>query len=442
MKLQNTLSKRSLHIVHSKTTSMDIIKYICLVIICRLLLDAVYSSSISIAFDYARMVNERTIASSITSWVVLAILTVFTIPFALGKRDEFVSSFVLVLFIMRVIPFTSFIQYSPQPLEFVILSVFYWILLFTLLGFKHKGMNVKIPIKENDGVIMIISIIMMLAVVITSGVNTGFRLHFSLEDVYDLREEARGYTGPVLLSYLVSATGNIIPVLVVYYIIKKNKAMVALLAFIGFLNFGIAGQKSTIFKILACVAMIFFTKVDLRKHLLPFTVVFLLLTQFLYIQFDNPALSWVFVRRMFYTPNLIDTFYYEYISQNGPLFFDSQASGELAFQISEDFINREGNRANNGLFSDAFVNLGVLGILIMPILISFLVRFYNNVLRGQNKSIVVFTSIIVATTLNGSFLTRSLLTHGLFLLLVTLAFMPKVENGFSSRKITNGITNR
>ena len=47
MKLQNTLSKRSLHIVHSKTMSMDIIKYICLVIICRLLLDAVYSSSIS-----------------------------------------------------------------------------------------------------------------------------------------------------------------------------------------------------------------------------------------------------------------------------------------------------------------------------------------------------------------------------------------------------------
>ena len=410
---------------------MVVIDYVFLVALCRLLLDAIYSSSISVAFDYAHLVNEQTTTSTILSWAILSILTVFTLPFALGKRDEFLSSFVFVLFILRVVPFTSFMRYSPQSMEFVLLNMVYWILLFSLLGLRFKNDKLKIPIKESNSVILFITIVMMLSVIITSGVNTGFRLHFSLEDVYELREEARGYTGPVLLSYLVSATGNIIPVLVVYYILRKNKLMVALLIFIGILNFGIAGQKSTIFKILACAAMIFFTKIDLRKHLLPFTIIFLLVTYFLYVQYDNPALSWVFVRRVFYIPSVIDTFYYEYISQHGPLFFDTQASGELAFQISEDFINREGNRANNGLFSDAFVNLSGYGVLIMPILICLLVWCYNYVLKGQNKSIIVFTSIIVATTLNGSFLTRCLLTHGLLLLLITLTFVPKLD-GFHS----------
>ena len=130
---------------------------------------------------------------------------------------------------------------------------------------------------------------------------------------------------------------------------------------------------------------------------------------------------------MFFVPNMIDTLYYDYININGPVFFDTEASGEIAFRLSDIYLGRDGGRANNGMFADAYTNLGMIGVLIFPILICILIRILDTATTNLHTSIIVFSAVIVATTLDGSFLTRSMLTHGLLILIVVLSGMPRIQ---------------
>ena len=420
MQRQSILNKTDLK---GQTQLVSFLKFLILVVICRLLMDGVYSLSISPFFDYAGMKNAATRDSILLSWRLLLLFYLFIFPFFSATKDSFISSLILVLFAIRVISFTSFIKFVPQPSEFIFYNTIYWCWFLFLLN-CISSIRISLPSYKSDRIVGFFTIISILTVIIVSGVYTGFRLQFSFEDIYDLREEARGYSMPTLLAYLLSATGNLIPILVVYYILKGRKFFVVLLFLAGILNFGIAGQKATIFKILACVAMIYLVNIDLKKYIIPFIVLLLALALLLYVAFDNVSIPWIVVRRMFYTTNVIDTMYYDYISIHGPLFFDSEATGQLAFSISELYGTVRGGRANNGMFSDAFVNLGTFGLFIMPILLTLVLKLFSIVLRGQNKSIVFFTAVVLGTTLTGAFLTRCLLTHGFLLILLVLYFMP------------------
>lgn len=410
-----------------RVTSKEILFFFLLVFLSRFFMDEVYALSISPVFDYARMVNESTNSSTSLSWLVLFVLTLFACPFISSSKDDFISSVVLVLFVIRVISFTSFIRFSPQPPLFVVYNVFYWCWFLLLLNSSAFSFSNGLKDKSNHIIVNVCAIVAIISVVIVSGVYTGFRLQFSLEDVYEIREEARGYSVPFVLSYLTAATGNVIPVLVVYYIMRNNKWYVLALAFAGFLNFGIAGQKATLFKIIACVGMVFIKNKNLRSGIVPFCTAMLGLALGLYILFDNVAISWVVVRRMFYIPNVIDSMYFDYFSSRSPLFFDSDATGQLAFDITTEYGGREGARSNNGLFTDAFQNLGVLGLVIMPVVLTILLKAFSQVLKRQPQSIAFFTAIVIATTLHGSLLTRCLFTHGFALLFVVLYFMPGLK---------------
>lgn len=398
--------------------------FFLLVFLTRFFMDEVYALSISPVFDYAKFINESTYISTLVSWILLIVMSLFACPFLSPNKDDFISSVVLVLFIIRVVSFTSFIKYSPQPPLFIAYNVFYWCWFLLLLNSNFFAFNKRIKNNSSHTVVNICAIIAMISVVAVSGLYTGFRLHFSLEDVYELREEARGYSVPFVLSYLTAATGNVIPVLVVYYIFKKKKWFVVALVFVGFLNFGIAGQKATLFKIIACVAMIFMRNTNLRKWIVPLLTGVLGLALVLYVLFENVAISWVLVRRMFYIPNIIDSIYFDYFATHTPLYFDSNATGQLAFDITTEYGGREGARSNNGLFTDAIQNIGVLGLVIMPIVLTILLRAFSQVLKRQPQSIVFFVSIVIATTLHSNLFTRCLFTHGFVFLFVVLYFMP------------------
>lgn len=400
--------------------------FVILSVIYRIILDITYVLEISPFFDYARLVNEKTAESSMMSWWVFAIITICVLPFIKREKDEFISSVVVMLYLIRAVPFTSYIQFTQQPFEFIFLNIVFWILLLTILN--SNVFNIRIKSRKYGGIIMCVALISIISVIIVSGVYAHFRIQLSFEDVYDLREEAREYSMPTLLAYLYAATGNVIPILIVYYILAKKKWMVVALLLVGVLSFGVAGQKSTIFKIFACIAMLYYVKIDLRKFILPLMIFICIIVLSEYFIYQETTLAWLISRRMFYVPNMIDTLYYDYISQHGPLYFDTSASGDLAFKLSDIYLNRDGGRSNNGLFSDAYTNLGGLGVLVFPVIFAVILKSFSSVLAGQNKSIIVFSAFIISTTLNGSFISRSLMTHGLLLMFAVLLVMPNTNS--------------
>lgn len=136
----------------------------------------------------------------------------------------------------------------------------------------------------------------------------------------------------------------------------------------------------------------------------------------------NSILSILVIRRGFYMPNLLDEFYFDYISENGPIFYQPQKTN-LAFTIGDTYFGNEEMRCNNGLFTDAFMNLGWIGVLFYPILFAYFFKTCERSFRYVNENSTLFAAFIITSTLRSSLFTTSVFTHGLFIAVFSMLFM-------------------
>ena len=76
---------------------------------------------------------------------------------------------------------------------------------------------------------------------------------------------------------------------------------------------------------------------------------------------------------------------------------------------------------NSGLLSDAVSNLGYLGIVCMPLVLSFVLVLLDKCSKGLDPRIYLTTSLSIAMTLINTNLFTALLTHGILMLMLLLA---------------------
>lgn len=94
--------------------------------------------------------------------------------------------------------------------------------------------------------------------------------------------------------------------------------------------------------------------------------------------------------------------------------------------IGKVYFNAPTMLANNGLFSDAYMNLGTLGMFVMPFLICSALRFLDYCARNINSYYLIMVLISVSYIFISSSFFTVLLTHGFLLLcLIILLIIPK-----------------
>ncbi len=396
--------------------------FVALMIIYRLLLDYAYINTIAPYFGYAQLTYEPEIYSQTISMVSFVIGTAFVLPYR-KMQGVFTPQIMMFFYLLAFVPMTSFWACKRQEMDFMITCLIFWFLFFIAMRFI-KGIDLTRYIEYNPKWIDIIVVIMSLVILFISGYYTHFRIHLSLADVYDLRHEARDYNIPKILNYIWIASKNVLPLALIYYLDNKRKLMVCIVIFICLLNFSIAGLKTTLFNMFICIALYYCGKKEMSK-LLPYA--FILLVTIVIVEYLNTDFSYISVlllRRGFYIPNLLDQFYFDYIVNSSPLYFQTPKV-DISFIIGDYYFNNEEMRANNGLFSDAMVNLGYLGVIIFPLLYAYLFKTCERSFKYANRNQSLFTAFLVMHTLRSSFLTTSLLTHGVFLLLLSMMFMSK-----------------
>ena len=136
------------------------------------------------------------------------------------------------------------------------------------------------------------------------------------------------------------------------------------------------------------------------------------------------AISDVLIRRAFFIPNMLDGLFYDYIYTHGPTFYSHEGTN-IAFSIGDIYFNDENMRCNNGLFTDAFINLGWIGVFLYPIIFSSFFKICEAGFKGIKSQILFFACIILVITFRSSLFTTSLATHGILLTCITLMFMPR-----------------
>ena len=405
------------------------------IILYRILLDYNYISIISPLYNYAGFLNQSSAQSTIISYIALLILVPFVLP--MYKLVKLSANIVVLLFLASYVPMTSLMRFIPMEQRFFILYLAYWIIfMFFYYIIPSITFSNEKP-KRSESILWILLILYIGSVLFVSGRYFGFRLHFSLSDVYDLRAEERALNLPTILRYLLPAAGNILPVLLVYFLYRKKRMTALIIGFVLLLDFSIGGHKTVMFNIFLCFLGYWFYNFK-RISLYSWVLTFI---SFLSIV-ENKLLStfWISgmgIRRALYLPSQLNYDYYNYFSKNEPDYFRQGILRWFGFSspykegiqslIGYHYYGNIETNANNGLFSDAYFNFNAIGVLLFPIILIIIFKLFDTFSEGLNSKLLILPILVCTTSFISGTFSTALLTDGILLLFVTLYFMPRYK---------------
>jgi hypothetical protein len=418
----------------SKLKNKTLVTTLIGLILYRLSIDYSYTNIISILFDYQGYRVETSIYSILISWIFLITLTPFIIK--IFFKPNLSSNILSVLILISLIPTTTMIAFnSYYQNSYIFLIYIYW---FTLLY-----MNIKVgPIIisknrfEFPSFYKYLAILLSVIVVYLSWKFTGLRFHFGLLDVYDLRLDARDYNISSLgIGYLSTMADNLLPSLLVLFIYKKRWLFSLLLSLVILLNFGITATKQILFLLVLAVASFSFIKNFKFSRYYLWFFLFLVDASIVEFKFFNSwAISLFSTYRIMIIPAKLHYSYFSFFS-NGNFdyfrqsffkwFWPSTYKENIGFLLGEFDTGDIGGRANNGLFSDAYMNIGAIGSLVFPLILIFINKVLEGATLGLNERILSILVISISFVLLGLPFSTALISAGILLLIFFYSTLPR-----------------
>ena len=253
------------------------------------------------------------------------------------------------------------------------------------------------------------------------------------QNVYETRLLFRTLEASTLSAYLYMPLSRVIlPVSIIKSIEGKNFFSLSISIVLLLLLYLMGALKSVFLGLLLVIA---FYKGKIISKVLRFyngLIIIIFASVFEYIIFNSYIIIDFIIRRIFFIPSRLESYYVNYFSSNnytlwshnklGNLFFEYPLDKPLSFFVGENLINNEGLNANIGFIIEGFVALGFSGVLLHSIAMSLIFLFFQS-LRPNNIYFGLF--LIVVYSMNTSFLLNLLFSHGLLFLLVFSYFFLK-----------------
>jgi hypothetical protein len=411
-------------------------KLFLLILVYKLILDFTYVLVVGKFWAYQGFIVEWSRYDIVFSYATVFVFAGIFLRF-MSRNNPF-SFLVSILFFVSALPTLTLITYSNSTREYAYLTLLYW----TIFGLSALFLEPKKPGKRLNIPSQVISLILAFCVVYVSGRYTGFRLHFGIWDVYSLRLEAREFDLPGIVAYGVAAANSILPVGALIALDLNYRSWAFFLIFVVVLNFGIAGGKS----VLGLLLLAFFGYFFVKKLSIFNLVLLLSITQVVSLievsVSQAPILGFFSSYRTLFLPARINWIYYDFFSQHEFDYFrqgflkflpwESPYKQDIAFLIGEYDMGEDGGRANNGLFSDAYSNAGMLGVIFMPFLITVYLRVLASALNKVRPGITFSIVIVVAMNLLSLPFSTAIFSGGLGLLLM---FSLTIKNHNDSTRV-------
>lgn len=425
----------------------NISKYLLFYTLYIIFLFMCYKGYLTNVYAYYGFNNNITFKSLLISFIIFT--TVFIYIYK-AKTESYSKLIVYVLLLINFIPSVVTFCFMPFDYTYLLYLVIYWammIIFVEMLNKIHIKSNLKL-LKSNMINVYVVVFVELMVVAIILLKYTGINLDFS--DVYELRNNYFATRIPTLLSYLFAAFKVINPLLFIYLYNCKKKLMSLLSLLVQIIAFLSDGSKSTLFSIILAFIIVKYFDRKKSKNLFKdekikyYIILGLFLINFIgfleYYVFNSSILYNYFIRRLFFIPSLLNQCYYDYFSINTVDLFRQSILGKFGFVspynvqiqkiISTVYFSSSDMLANNGLFSDAYMNLGKIGVFIMP----FLVVLAFRILDYCSKNINSFYLITIIISVSYIFLSSSfftvLLTHGYLLLcIILLCVIPRDMKG-------------
>ena len=280
-------------------------------------------------------------------------------------------------------------------------------------------MQLSIKLKKGNCLFFLSIIFIFFIVLLFTYKFNHLSISFNLADVYDVRAEAAGKL-PIYMAWIKQSFGGIvIPFLIVFLFEKKKIFYIVVLSITDILLFSIAMDKSYLFKLLLSY-MIGLIMPKLRKTQ-PKIFILIVLNLGFFIALleklwkNSTFIFFVIIRRMFYIPAWISTMFFDFFQHNHKLFlsqsvfvlsklFPSIYDQSYLTIINENYFNGVVPSPNNGLFAEAFSQIGILGLFIFPIILFIFLFFFGVIIDNYSISCKIISSYCLTGTIINIFL--------------------------------------
>lgn len=382
------------------------------IFIYKILLDITYIYYINPVYEYMGFIYNFNLIKLLESYIATFLVTL-CLPI-----DEFKPSTIAlnILNIIMIIPIYSLYAFKNEYRVYmyaITLSYIITIYIVKLLPNITLKFNININ-KFLIDILILFGFIVYGSLIKFNGIPSFELLNFN--NVYKVRGNVNyGYK---IINYLVSwqaTVTNIFFIIVLW--IKKEKRKFVLLCSLQLLLYLITSHKTYIFYCL----IIPFIIVTIKKgkfiissiYGIILTIIFSLI---LFINKISIMPAALFINRTLFLPAQISFQYYEYFSQNEFVMLSHSIFSKIFPQsiynihpiliIGNQYYNN--SWANTGYLGDAYMNFGIIGMLIFSILFGIILKIFDSLANTELKNLIsrTFMIVIAISFSNGGLLTN------------------------------------
>ena len=361
----------------------------------------------------------------LTNYVLVKIilfLLFIPIYFTKFKKGLFYRFFSIML-IINLLPTTTFAGFGIHEFSFQTLNLLFWVIFIALA----IALN-NIELQRISGLISLDYLVVGVILVSTIwlGLLSDFRIDLNIFNAYDYREEAGNYDYPALLTYLLGLSRFLLPVMLVFYLQKKQYLLAGLILYASVISYTFNGSKALFFLIVVALVLHYMPK-RTSNYVLVGLGVLSIISLIDYLYFSNLT-SILVIRRLFFVPQIINEYVYEiymdiganYYSQLSRFFSSAYEIFNINSYIGLNYFGSANMSANSGMIADSLWQLGYLGLIIHPLIIVGIVKVLDANIDSKSDRLILIPALVIAYYFNNSGLITALLSHGILTFLLVL----------------------
>ena len=344
-------------------------------------------------------------------------------------KDRFIDSVMYFLLVLYYIPLNSAFAINNQPFLFFLSSNMYFLLLVVAVSFSEKHFQ-KYKVKNrhkistvhetsliHDRNVAIVCAVACCLFLVYKFCYNGFSFSLSIvnDELYNNRAENTAFLDTIsgtLLSYLLAivrySAGFLIPFYTLISMLKK-KWRQALFGLIGILaQFSVSAQKASLLSVFIIAFLYICYRLKLLKHfkrIFEFGMIALMVVCVLehYI-LQSDRFFTLLVRRMMYYPAWLNTMYYDFFMNNGPMLWTESVfllqnllkpvyDATPIVLISEAYFDGAIPSPNTGLFAEAIMHANLAGVIIYPVLLAAYLQVSGWIYKKYGVCVQIFLAI-------------------------------------------------
>lgn len=371
---------------------------------------------------YGYNLNYPSLGRHVITLSIYLLLTVLP-----SKKFEKPSDFFLVyiLFII-LLPASVMVAYNAISYLLYGIYIFSYITLLLITNFGSNIPKLKlVPFEFKKKYVALSLISLSLITVSIFFKYKGGNLNFSFVDIYAYRDESRETFSGVLAYIIKWLSYSIFPFILVWGLYSRKNLIIFFAVLGQFLIYGFTNHKSYFFNIILIFAIYFIfnyladkPKINKFNFIL---IIFFVFSLFLMLMSfgDYGLIGSLFFRRLFFWPVLISDSYVNFALEYGFSFYNNI---EPVSNIISSYMQREGEYTNTGYIANAYLQGGLLLLMVYNILLSMMLIIYNKALQDRlPKQALICLCIVTFRPLLGSDLLVGILSNGVaFMMLLQL----------------------